>query len=293
MSILTHEHQVVNNSEKSLVIYQPRFLGDIIFICSLAQYFSKIFREVLIPVDPDLISKVKINQYIPFIKFIPLSEYVFPAQSILPGFYYFNDHVLLNLSNTSIYKNHMGKKYKLASLPIEQWRELTVIRNPLKELELSEFLKITNGEKYNLINSMYSNKESNTFFPEINNSYRNILLQKIEGFNLFDWMGVIENAHTIHTVHTSLQYLIDLIPKTTNELHIYPRYEIHEPHSYYDYLFVKNYNYHPYPSNIKYRLIFNLKSFKNFIFRFYRICSLTISTYFLLNFIKEKQWMKH
>lgn len=275
------------------MIYQPRFLGDIIFICSLAQSFSKSFRQVLIPVDPDLISKAKINQYIPFIKFIPLSEYALPAQRILPGFYYFNDHVLLNLSNTSIYKNHMGMKYKLTSLPIDQWRELVIIRNHEKELKLSEILNITSGEKYNLVNSMFSNKKSDSFLPKIDNSYRNVLLQKIEGFNLFDWMGVIENAHTIHTVHTSLQYLIDLIPRTTNELHIYPRNEIHEPHSYYDYLFLKTYTYHPYPTDIPYKLTFNLKSFKIFISRFIRLISLTISTYFLLSFIKEKQWMKH
>jgi hypothetical protein len=279
--------------KNTLVIYQPRFLGDIIFISGLAQVLSKKYDEIIIPVDSDFISSFRIHQYITGVKFIPLLEYYVPAQKMLPGFYHFSSHILLNLSTTSIFRQHMGMKYKLCSLPIEQWRGLVIQRNPEREAKLNEILNIASGEKYNLINSMYSNKKSQNFKPKIQNEFRNIFLNKIDGFNLFDWMGVIENAHSIHTVHTSLQYIIDLIPTKTSDLHIYPRSEIYEPHAYYDYLFEKNYNYHPYPKTFHYTVVFNFKLIKNFLFRLINYVLLKISTFFVLNNFKDSQWMKH
>ena len=100
-------------------------------------------------------------------------------------------------------------------------------------------------------------------------------------------MGVIENANTIHTVHTSLQYLIDVISKAPDDLNIYPRTEIYEPHSYYDYLFIKNYNYQPHPNELMYTIIYHLKFVKSYIYRLIKHISLIISTFIILNFCKE------
>jgi hypothetical protein len=47
-------------------------------------------------------------------------------------------------------------------------------------------------------------------------------MQLIEGFNLFDWCQVIENAAEIHTVETSICYLIEKM-NTTKKLFMYAR----------------------------------------------------------------------
>jgi hypothetical protein len=66
-------------------------------------------------------------------------------------------------------------------------------------------------------------------------------MKYINGFNIFDWCKVIENAKEIHTVETSLNYIIDKInPKGKLEM-----YSKHTPPSYnqVQHLFKSNWNY--------------------------------------------------
>jgi hypothetical protein len=56
------------------------------------------------------------------------------------------------------------------------------------------------------------------------NNQKQIEMNIIEGFSVFDWIGVLENAKSIHTVHTSIHYLMDLYCNNPNqEKHIYHR----------------------------------------------------------------------
>lgn len=249
---------------KKIFINQPRFLGDILFVMSIAQYYLVNGHEVFFPMEDSYLENTPFEKYFPGIKFIPLSDF--------SDFSYYRElrnikiedekKVVLNLINTDRYKNHMEKKYSILNFPVDMWRKVRIKRDLDSEEKLLQKLGITNDEKFNLINEYYSNKKTKYMNLKTGNNFKNIYLEKIEGFNLIDWMGVIEKASSIHTVHTSIQYLIDIMDNITTDLHIYPRVEIYEPHEYYDYLFIKNYIYHPHPKDIKYQINYALRKIK-------------------------------
>jgi hypothetical protein len=248
-----------------IYIYQPRFLGDIIFTIAIAQKLSKDGEDVSFVVDESYLKEVSIKGYFPEINFISTQHFTFSEKKA--GIYYLGNDTIINLLDTSFSFRHMMEKYKISQLPMKTWRELKITRNKSSETRLIKFLGLDSGEKFNLINEYYSNKKTDFLLPKIENNFKNIYLDKIDGFSLFDWMGVIEKAESIHTVHTSIQYLIDILPNTTADLHIYPRVEIFEPHSYYNYLFSKNYIYHKHPTNFYYVIEYRARMTKRFFLK--------------------------
>jgi hypothetical protein len=60
-------------------------------------------------------------------------------------------------------------------------------------------------------------------------------MRQIEGFSLFDWAKVLEGAKEIHTVSTSVLYILDLLE--TGPVHVYVRAPNEKDHSFYDYIF--------------------------------------------------------
>ena len=69
-----------------------------------------------------------------------------------------------------------------------------------------------------------------------------IYMNKIENYTIFDWIGVMEKAQSIHTVGTSIVFLMDAFDSMPKEMHLYSR--IDKPHSTYDFLLKKEYIYH-------------------------------------------------
>lgn len=250
---------------KKVYIYQPRYLGDIIFVMAIAQKYLYSGHAVIFPVEDSYIATASIQKNFPGIKFIPFSEFEKFECSEQPGIHEDEEKIIVNLINTSNYVQHMGEKYIKLNLPVQYWRNVKIERDAISEDKLLGILGVRENEKFNLINEFYSNRKTSNTIPILQNGYKNIYLEKIDGFNLFDWMGVIEKASTIHTVHTSIQYIIDTMANVTEDLHIYPRVEIYEPHAYYDYLFAKKYTYHPHPKNISYVFNFNIRQAKRFI----------------------------
>lgn len=243
---------------RKIYIYQPRYLGDVIFVMAIAQKYLKNGYEVIFPVEDAYLRVASIEKNFPGINFIALSKFKPFKNKGFDGPFEVNDGLVLDVGTTNKVRNHMGEKYTRLNLPINLWREIKIQRDLTAENKLIERLGIKKNEKFNLINEYYSDKKTASMNPEIINNYKNIYLEKIEGFSLFDWMGVIEKSESIHTVHTSIQYIIDVMDGITKDIHIYPRVEIYEPHSYYDYLFEKKYIYHPHPGNILYQLKFCL-----------------------------------
>ncbi len=121
------------------------------------------------------------------------------------------------------------------------WRDVIITRNHVAEDKLFKHLGLDSGEKYNLINEYFHGKHS-TLTINTNNSYKNVYMSMLKGYSLFDWIRTMQNAQSIHTFHTSLQYLMDLF-NMPEDLHIYkrPNDELQES---YDYLFNKHYIYH-------------------------------------------------
>ena len=96
-------------------------------------------------------------------------------------------------------------------------------RDANKENDLIKRLKINDGEEYNLINNHFRTNNTGVTDIKINNGQRNIELAILPGFSLFDWAKVIENATEIHTVSTSIIYILELLQLKAKHVGIYPR----------------------------------------------------------------------
>jgi hypothetical protein len=126
----------------------------------------------------------------------------------------------------------MQNKYLAIGRDYMDWKNIKIKRNLDKEQKLFKVLGITPDDTYHLINrNFHSNnsirktdKQHKVQNIHIPNNQKQIELNIIEGFSVFDWIGVLENAKSIHTVHTSIHYLMDLYCNNPNqEKHIYHR----------------------------------------------------------------------
>ena len=108
-------------------------------------------------------------------------------------------------------KSMMIAKYKYCQIDYRDWTNyVSFNRNKEREEYLKNFLGIKNGEKYNFINNLYGTPphtaRNENIIPK--NSFKNIYMNIYDWDHVFDWLGVIEQAEEIHTVETSLCYLM-------------------------------------------------------------------------------------
>jgi hypothetical protein len=254
--------------KKIIFIDQPRFLGDIIFVMAIAQKYTEDGYLVEFPIDDQYLQNAGIRKNFPSVNLVPLSGYRNYEKYHGAGTFEDDTHQYFLLSDSTFgapANQHMRYKYESIGLPMKIWRSIKITRDYDSENKLMDIIGLKKGEKFNLINEYYSNKKISNMEVSISNDYKNIYMSKVNGFNMFDWMGVIEQAESIHTVHTSLQYILDVMPNITNNLHIYLRSGIYEPHSYYNYLFEKKYIYHGAGLNLIFEIINHIRGVKKYL----------------------------
>lgn len=199
---------------KVCLIHHPIGIGDIFFLQFIARQYLKLGYDVIWPIRKDI---YWIKDYIPDINFC-LIEDNFPGKEyygedliiISPNFVY------LGLKNAHIWNNKfnhiMKSKYSLLNLDWNSWNEGFIFnRNLEKENKLYyNVLGLTDDSKYVFWNNMASvDVRTSNVIDNLTFNYPVVKLQFIDGYNLFDWCKVIENATEIHTVHTGINYLID------------------------------------------------------------------------------------
>ena len=230
--------------DKTIILNQPFGLGDIIFIQNLVYTLKRFNNKVIIPIVPEYLS---VAQYLTEVTFInkdllkidydckevqeDSSTCIIPLRwSIL----YFN----------SPYNDCMSNKYKMLGLDYNDWTDMSFTRMYNKEKELFELLGLKEGDKYNLISTSTGNKGLKPLKINVDNGLKNIEVKKIEGYTLFDWCKVIEQATTIHTIHTSINFIIEKLntkAEESNELHLYSRDGSIDNFLEFEYLFKKKY----------------------------------------------------
>lgn len=165
-----------------------------------------------------------IKDYIPDIEFCSVDD-DFPGKE-----YYGQDLIIvspqfvyLGLMNTHLWGNNyevrdedtcmvMNSKYLLMHMDWNNWSDgFKFKRNSDKENDLYyNVLGLKDNSDYVFVNR-YANTDNrrndNLNFPKFD--IPTIELQILDGFSLFDWCKVIENAKEIHTAHTSINYLIE------------------------------------------------------------------------------------
>lgn len=214
---------------KSILINQPRGLGDIFFCQKIAHI---------------------------------LTEHNFDVFWYTPVYFWLNDYnknqnikyvnknlqtdFILNLEN-SIESNHpddlMTCKYEMIgktlnhlpseihSIDYSDWDSYMIFnRNFTKEDDLFyNVLGIADNEEYTLCNVNYgiNQKIMNPMNNLDEESIKLINLDVIDGFTLLDWCKVVENAKYINTVDTSIIFIIESIHTNCKKLNMFPRHEEH------------------------------------------------------------------
>jgi hypothetical protein len=68
-----------------------------------------------------------------------------------------------------------------------------------------------------------------------------IEMRTIPGYSLFDWAAVIEKADQVHTVSTSIIYILEQLELGQKPIHLYLRKPIEQDFRNVDYILTSNY----------------------------------------------------
>lgn len=199
-----------------IIINQPFGIGDILFLSPLISNLD--VDDAIWPVvDHYYWIKDYIN--IDKLTFIKVSEFN-PLS--------YTDYVEVPLQHAHSLvpeaKDCMQAKYMLLGANLELWKTLSFNRNITKENELKQYLNIRPTDQYVFVNNNFAGPEYNykvNINPKTN--LKIIYQEYIEGFTLLDWCGVLEQASEIHTVSTSLFFVIESLKLEKIPLYLYPR----------------------------------------------------------------------
>jgi hypothetical protein len=209
------------------VFNQYQGLGDILFCEPIARHFYDNGKnEIFWPINDEF---MWLTDYIKYINFVPKSSHHIDYESLHLGL--LSDDVYfipLRFANPIVRKlrphdysdqyHTMLDKYRMLGLPEDMWKTFKWERNLEKENELYNLL--IKDENYILINTKWS--DGNVPI-ETDSSFQRINMDILDGFSLFDWSKIIENASEIHTVSTSNLFLLETLNLKANKVNIYPR----------------------------------------------------------------------
>lgn len=231
-------------NKKTVIINQFAGLGDIIFIMPLVRRRMIDGVNIVWPVFSNL---VNIQKHFPEIMFVDKDSYPINYNekkvvkcelgTVIP--YRWSDQI----ANVP-YKRCMESKYLMDSIDMEVWRESSWIRDNKAEEELFNKLGLVDGEEYALINDTFTTKMDRQVGILIPTGIKTIKMRAIDNYTLFDWGKVIQNATIIHTVGTSINYVMELLDLKAKEIHLYIRYPQEKDFENYDYLLSKDYIFH-------------------------------------------------
>lgn len=233
--------------KKTALMLQLWGLGDCIFIQSLANDFINEGYEIVWPVKDHFVNWL--NYAYPSMKFIPMSivrpemmeikqDREIDGIRVLPV--RFAEHIL-----GRPYKMHMVSKYDLYNKNWTMWkRDAMPVRNITREKELRSELGLKKGMKYNFVHTKFGGEGQHKIDIHPNNDYPCIEMRMNDGYSLFDYAGVIENAEAIFAVSSATLYLFEILDLKAGEVHIFNRTPIERNLDYVRFLFTKDYILH-------------------------------------------------
>lgn len=206
--------------EEVAVPLQAFGLGDIIFSQEIFRHWYKVTWGVL----PEFLPGLK--RAYPTINFVDHRKIPYPYSNW--SYYRSKENHIIPLRWASEilglpYKHCMRAKYDLFGLDYGTWRNTTFVRDVEREAALLEAVKKVNGGADVVCCRTYGSHSQfhSGAVPA------GVEVQKIGDFSLFDWAAVLEQAKEIHTVSTSLLYVLELLDVKA-EIHLYPRAD--DPH---------------------------------------------------------------
>jgi hypothetical protein len=142
------------------------------------------------------------------------------------------------------YDQCMRAKYDLYGLDWQQWKNKAAWQNDVKrQMELVQHLGLDLTEPFCLVNNTFGSESRHKVSIMQKSGIKHVVMSTIEGFSLFDWTGIMQYATEIHTVSSSIIYLLEMMELKAKEIHIYKREPIEKNHDNYSYILQKhNYN---------------------------------------------------
>ncbi len=197
-------------------------IGDVIFTQTLVSEMSAGTNKILWPVESQFVEGL--NRAYPYITFVDKrlvnidhnkkDDYIINGARVLP----------LRWADTNLnlpFSACMKAKYMYYQKDWTQWREKAPwMRCTSNELALFDLLGLKPGDEYTLINRTYGSDSK----LKVDIPVEGIEMRTIESFSLFDWATVLEHATEIHTVSTSIIYILEMLPRLkAKEIHLYAR----------------------------------------------------------------------
>ena len=198
--------------KEPITIIQPGKVGDILIVLPIAKHYHDLGHKVY------WIVPEKYRPMFDYIDYVTVVDEAVEGSRIIDlsfGINQQSDVHKLWMKRRNSLDSFVTLKYELAGVPIEKLRKLEYNRNLQKEIELwdmvyprDNYILVHSGSDYGRTINIDSDLVVD-FYP-------------IEGYTIFDWRKVIENASEIHCIDSSLANFVDSIPDLTAELFYYP-----------------------------------------------------------------------
>lgn len=210
---------------KTAYMQQYFGIGDVIFSMQIARNLQKQGYKIFWPVLPDYVEQL--NRAYPDITFMDIwltqPKFMENRELVARGStYYVPLRFTYDLMKVP-FKDCMRSKYDFMHMDWETWRQAEYVRDEVKEKSLLAELGITPGESYTLVNRMFRSDNKGKAAFEQPTTGKIIEMTIRPNFSLFDWSIVIENATEIHTVSTSIVYILEMLELKAEKVYIYIR----------------------------------------------------------------------
>ena len=220
------------------LISQPFGLGDHIFTVSIARDLIKKGMEVVYPVQGHYLDGNR--RAYPDIQWVHVDDIdkgllEIKRKEVAGGYEVYP----LRWANEILrlpYKDCMKAKYLWYGMNWRDWSKNAMwLRDEQRERRLVDLLVATGD--YTLVNRFFRGDASGVVDIRVEGNI--VDMRNIDGFSLYDWAMVIEGAKEIHTVSTSILYILELL-KVKPVVNLYKRFPDEKDHRNYDYLLKNN-----------------------------------------------------
>lgn len=217
-----------------ILIMQAAGIGDILFCQKIADQLGDRYKKPI--VWPILKEIFWVKDYLyshPNVEYVEYDEDTYGKYAAQKQPYIIEDMLVVPICSAD--QNDfklpiMQCKFKMCNLDHSNWTQhIRIKRN--KEREQALYDLVVKQPGYIYINKIFSTPPNQTESPfvTIGNTLSDFYVhhQMIEGYNLFDWLKVVENAIEIHTVSTGNFYIFEALRTKLPPIHIYNRDNIY------------------------------------------------------------------
>ena len=229
------EWNTTDGKGKTAIIAQYFGLGDVIFSMGIANRLIEDGYKVLWGVMPEFVEGL--NTAYPNITFVDYNllkvDWNMREDVTRGTIRYIPLRWTIEIMRVP-FRHCMRSKYDYMGLDWTTWRNAKYVRNMDKEKRLFNELGLVEGQ-YTIVNRTFrSNSQGRA-----NIQVQGVEMRNIPKYSMFDWGYVLENAADIHTVSTSIIYLLELLTLQC-EPTIYLRQPDERNHDNYKYIMTKN-----------------------------------------------------